>query len=48
VALTESLKELLLHSAELAKMSAAAKTYAVQHQGATKNILAALDQQINK
>jgi len=46
VALTESLKELLLHSAELAKMSVAAKAYAVEHQGATKNILAALDQQI--
>ena len=45
-ALTESLKELLLHSAELAKMSAAAKAYAVEHQGATNNILAALDQQI--
>jgi hypothetical protein len=26
-------------------MSAAAKAYAVEHQGATKNILAALDQQ---
>jgi 3-deoxy-D-manno-octulosonic-acid transferase len=46
VALTESLKELLLHSAELAKMAVAAKAYAVEHQGATKNILAALDQQI--
>jgi 3-deoxy-D-manno-octulosonic-acid transferase len=46
VALTESLKELLLHSAELAKMAVAAKTYAVEHQGATKNILAALDRQI--
>ncbi|WP_371816565.1 3-deoxy-D-manno-octulosonic acid transferase [Polynucleobacter sp. MWH-UH25E] len=46
VALTESLKELLLHSAELAKMAVAAKAYAVEHQGATKNILAALDQRI--
>ena len=46
VALTESLKALLLHSAELAKMVVAAKAYAVEHQGATKNILAALDQQI--
>ena len=46
VALTESLKELLLHSAELAKMAVAAKAYAVEHQGATKNILAALDRQI--
>ena len=44
-ALTESLKELLLNSAELAKMSAAAKAYAIEYQGATKNILAALDQQ---
>jgi 3-deoxy-D-manno-octulosonic-acid transferase len=46
MALTESLKELLLHSAELEKMSLAARAYAVEHQGATKNILAALDQQI--
>lgn len=46
IALTESLKELLMNAAELAKMSAAAKAYAVEHQGATKNILAALDQQI--
>jgi 3-deoxy-D-manno-octulosonic-acid transferase len=46
VALTESLKELLLHSAELTKMAVAAKAYAVKHQGATKNILAALDRQI--
>jgi 3-deoxy-D-manno-octulosonic-acid transferase len=46
LALTESLKELLLHSAELAKMAVAAKAYAVEHQGATKNILAALDRQI--
>jgi 3-deoxy-D-manno-octulosonic-acid transferase len=42
----ESLKELLLHAAELTKMSMAAKAYAVEYQGATKNILAALDQQI--
>ena len=46
VALTEALKELLLHSTELAKMAVAAKVYSVEHQGATKNILAALDQQI--
>jgi 3-deoxy-D-manno-octulosonic-acid transferase len=46
VALMESLKELLLHAAELTKMSMAAKAYAVEYQGATKNILAALDQQI--
>ena len=46
IALTESLKELLLNAAELRKMSEAAKTYSVKHQGATKRILAALDQQI--
>ncbi len=45
IALMESLKELLLHTAELAKMSAAAKTYSIEHQGATKKILVALDQQ---
>jgi 3-deoxy-D-manno-octulosonic-acid transferase len=41
----EALKELLLNANELAKMSAAAKTYSIEHQGATKRILAALDQQ---
>jgi 3-deoxy-D-manno-octulosonic-acid transferase len=45
LALTEALKELLLNAAELAKMSAAAKTYSIEHQGATNRILAALDQQ---
>ena len=45
IALMESLKELLLNTAELAKMSAAAKSYSIEHQGATKKILVALDQQ---
>lgn len=45
-ALMEFLKELLLNSAELLKMHHAAENYAVEHQGATKRILAALDQQI--
>lgn len=45
IALMESLKELLLNTAELKKMSEAAKTYSVKHQGATNRILAALDQQ---
>ena len=45
IALMESLKELLLNTAELAKMGAAAKSYATEHQGATNRILAALDQQ---
>ena len=45
IALMESLKELLLNTAELRKMSEAAKTYSVKHQGATKKILVALDQQ---
>jgi 3-deoxy-D-manno-octulosonic-acid transferase len=44
IALMESLKELLLNTTELKKMSEAAKTYSVKHQGATKRILAALDQ----
>ena len=44
VALMQSLKELLLNAAELKKMSEAAKTYSVKHQGATNRILAALDQ----
>ena len=46
IALMESLKELLLNTAQLEKMSAAAKAYSIEHQGATKRILAALDQQI--
>jgi 3-deoxy-D-manno-octulosonic-acid transferase len=41
----ESLKELLLNAAELAKMSKAATAYSIEHQGATRRILAALDQQ---
>ena len=45
IALVDSLKELLLNTAELGKMSEAAKTYSVKHQGATNRILAALDQQ---
>jgi 3-deoxy-D-manno-octulosonic-acid transferase len=44
-ALMEALKDLLLNSPELGKMSAAAKTYSLEHQGATQRILAALDQQ---
>jgi 3-deoxy-D-manno-octulosonic-acid transferase len=46
LALTESLKDLLLNSSELSKMSEAAKAYSIEHQGATKKILAALDQQL--
>ena len=44
-ALIEALKDLLLNSAHLGKMSEAAKTYSIEHQGATKRILSALDQQ---
>ncbi|QWE18423.1 3-deoxy-D-manno-octulosonic acid transferase [Polynucleobacter corsicus] len=43
VALVEALKELLLNTAELAMMSSAAKSYALQHQGATQKIMAALE-----
>jgi 3-deoxy-D-manno-octulosonic-acid transferase len=43
IALMEALKELLVNDVELAKMSSAAKTYSLKHQGATKKILAALD-----
>ena len=43
-ALMVALKDLLLSSAELGKMSEAAKTYSIEHQGATKRILSALDQ----
>ena len=46
IALTESLKELLLNTAELANMRVAAKAYSVAHQGATNKILAALDSQL--
>jgi 3-deoxy-D-manno-octulosonic-acid transferase len=45
IALQEALKALLLNTAELGKMSEAAKTYSIEHQGATNRILAALDQQ---
>jgi 3-deoxy-D-manno-octulosonic-acid transferase len=45
IALMEALKSLLLNPAELAQMATAAKMYSVQHQGATKRILVALDQQ---
>nr|WP_216225931.1 3-deoxy-D-manno-octulosonic acid transferase [Polynucleobacter sp. MG-27-Goln-C1] len=45
IALTEALKELLLNTAELAKMSSAATAYSIEHQGATKKILAALEHQ---
>ena len=42
-ALVEALKEMLLSTAELAKMSNAAKSYALEHQGATQKIMAALE-----
>nr|WP_251368718.1 3-deoxy-D-manno-octulosonic acid transferase [Polynucleobacter sp. AP-Ainpum-60-G11] len=45
IALMDALKELLLNTAELAKMSSAATAYAIEHQGATKKILAALEHQ---
>ena len=45
IALMEALKSLLLNPAELALMASAAKTYSVEHQGATKRIIAALDHQ---
>lgn len=45
IALMEALKELLLNTAELAKMSSAARAYSIEHQGATKKILAALEHQ---
>jgi 3-deoxy-D-manno-octulosonic-acid transferase len=45
LALMEALKELLLNAAELAKMSSAATAYSIEHQGATKKILAALEHQ---
>ena len=43
IVLMETLKDLLLNSAELAKMSSAAKSYALEHQGATQKIIAALE-----
>jgi len=45
IALQKALKALLLNTAELGKMSEAAKTYSIEHQGATNRILAILDQQ---
>lgn len=45
IALMESLKSLLLNTAELEKMSDAAKVYSLEHQGATRKILAALEHQ---
>jgi 3-deoxy-D-manno-octulosonic-acid transferase len=45
IALMEALKELLLNTVELAKMSSAATAYSIEHQGATKKILAALEHQ---
>lgn len=45
IALMQALKTLLLNATELTNMSQAAKTYSIDHQGATKRILAALDQQ---
>ena len=45
IALMEALKNLLLNIAELGKMSAAAKAYSIEHQGATKRILVDLEQQ---
>jgi 3-deoxy-D-manno-octulosonic-acid transferase len=45
ITLMEALKELLLNTAELAKMSSAATAYSIEHQGATKKILAALEHQ---
>ena len=45
IALMETLKSLLLNPAELAQMAIAAKTYSVEHQGATKKILTALEHQ---
>lgn len=45
IALMEALKELLLNTAELANMSEAARNYSIEHQGATKKILAALDRE---
>jgi 3-deoxy-D-manno-octulosonic-acid transferase len=41
----ESLKELLLNTAELERMAKAATIYIGEHQGATKRILAALEHQ---
>ena len=45
IALMRTLKELLMNTAELEKMSRAAKTYSIEHQGATQKIFAALESQ---
>jgi 3-deoxy-D-manno-octulosonic-acid transferase len=45
IALMKALKELLINTAELEKMSSAAKTYSIEHQGATQKIFAALESQ---
>ncbi|WP_114636357.1 3-deoxy-D-manno-octulosonic acid transferase [Polynucleobacter necessarius] len=45
IALMESLKELLLNTAELIRMSETAKAYSREHQGATSQTLVALDRQ---
>jgi 3-deoxy-D-manno-octulosonic-acid transferase len=45
IALMRTLKELLMNTVELEKMSSAAKTYSIEHQGATQKILAALEAQ---
>jgi 3-deoxy-D-manno-octulosonic-acid transferase len=45
IALMKALKELLMNTAELEKMSRAAKTYSIEHQGATQKIFAALESQ---
>jgi 3-deoxy-D-manno-octulosonic-acid transferase len=45
IALMEALKALLNNPTELAQMAMAAKTYTVEHQGATKKMMAALDHQ---
>ncbi|BDX22206.1 3-deoxy-D-manno-octulosonic acid transferase [Polynucleobacter sp. TUM22923] len=44
-ALAKSVEELLLNSAELVRMSHAAKDYSTEHQGATTKIVAALEHQ---
>jgi 3-deoxy-D-manno-octulosonic-acid transferase len=45
ITLMEALKELLMNTTKLKKMSSAAKTYSIEHQGATQKILAALESQ---
>ena len=45
IALMKALKELLMNTAELEKMSRAAKAYSIEHQGATQKIFAALETQ---